>query len=118
MASNSKGIINQQMNALKNTSSAFQEIFYSMGKIDDELKDFSRSIDNIVHSKEATKSAIENIVAISEETEATTREVSSATQEQIKEIEKVSDFSKELDKIVENLKNTISYFHIEDKSVD
>ncbi|MDV4149330.1 methyl-accepting chemotaxis protein [Clostridium sp. AL.422] len=118
MASNSKGIISQQMNALKNTSSAFEDIFYSMGKIDDELKEFARSIDSIVQSKEVTKTAIENIVSISEETEATTREVSSATQEQIKEIEKVSDFSKELDTIVENLKHTISYFHIEDKSVD
>lgn len=114
MANNSKGVIIQQMDALKNTSSAFNDIFDSMSKIDIELKTFFESIDRIVESKEITKNAIESIVSISEETEATTREVSGATQEQIKEIEKITDFSKELDKIVENLKNTISYFHIED----
>ncbi|MDI9217298.1 methyl-accepting chemotaxis protein [Clostridium tertium] len=116
MANNSKGVIIQQMDALKNTSSAFNDIFYSMGKIDIELKEVFESIERIVESKEVTKTAIESIVSISEETEATTREVSSATQEQIKEIEKVSDFSKELDAIVEKVKYTVSYFNVDDSN--
>ncbi len=114
MANNSKGVITQQMAALKNTSLAFNEIFNSIDEIDSELKDFFELINSIVQSKEITRVAIESIVAISEETEATTREVSGAAQEQIKEIEKISDFSKELDRIVGKLKNTISYFHIEE----
>ncbi|MDU5107588.1 methyl-accepting chemotaxis protein [Clostridium sp.] len=114
MANNSKGVITQQMSALKNTSLAFNEIFNSIDQIDSELKDFFELIERIVESKEITKTAIESIVAISEETEATTREVAGAAQEQIKEIEKISDFSKELDKIVGKLNKTISYFHIKD----
>lgn len=114
MADNSKGVITQQMSALKNTSLAFNEIFNSIDQIDSELKDFFELIERIVESKEITKTAIESIVAISEETEATTREVAGAAQEQIKEIEKISDFSKELDKIVGKLNKTISYFHIKD----
>ena len=114
MANNSKGVITQQMSALKNTSLAFNEIFNSIDQIDSELKDFFELIERIVESKEITKTAIESIVAISAETEATTREVAGAAQEQIKEIEKISDFSKELDKIVGKLNKTISYFHIKD----
>lgn len=114
MANNSTGVITQQMNALNNTKSAFEDISYSMDKIDMDLKDVSKSIERIVDLKDVTKVSIENIVSISEETEAITREVSSATQDQIKEIEKVSDFSKELNKIVNRLDDTISYFIVKD----
>ena len=114
MANNSTGVITQQMNALNNTKSAFEDIAYSMDKIDMDLKDVSKSIERIVDLKDVTKVSIENIVSISEETEAITREVSFATQEQIKEIEKVSDFSKELNKIVNRLDDTISYFIVKD----
>ena len=114
MANNSTGVITQQMNALNDTKLAFEDISYSMDKIDMDLKDVSKSIERIVDLKDVTKVSIENIVSISEETEAITREVSFATQEQIKEIEKVSDFSKELNKIVNRLDDTISYFIVKD----
>ena len=114
MANSSTGVITQQMNALNNTKLAFEDISYSMDKIDMDLKDVSKSIERIVDLKDVTKVSIENIVSISEETEAITREVSFATQEQIKEIEKVSDFSKELNKIVNRLDDTISYFIVKD----
>lgn len=111
-AASSSIIINQQMEAVENTDSAFKTIFKRMEQIDVQLGEMVLSINEIVVLKDKTKISMEEISSISEETAAITGQVSDASQEQIDGIQKVFQFSEELNIMVEKLNITIDKFEI------
>lgn len=111
-ATSSSNIIKQQMDAVKNTDTAFKTIFEGVNEIDNQLEEMVVSINEIVSSKDNTKIAMESISAISEETAVMTEQVSASAQDQINGIQKITQFAEELNVVVEKLNTAIDQFKV------
>lgn len=104
--------IKQQMDAVKDTDSAFKTIYTAMDGITSQIQNISASVKDIVVAKEKAVEIIESISAVSEEAAATSEEVSASTTEQIAGTEELSNLAKDLNEMAEELKKAISKFQI------
>jgi methyl-accepting chemotaxis protein len=89
-------VVNEQINAVKDTEELFKTVFSAMGDVLSNIARTEKSVENIMKSKEKVLESMENISAVAEESAATTQEISASTEEQMASAEDLSSHAKEL----------------------
>lgn len=112
-ANNSRTIINEEVETVQKTDTAFQIIFREMSELSTHIIDTSNTVKDSQIFKQKTMSSIENISAISQETASSMEEVSASTEEQMAGSEELSTFAKELNSLARKMDTAISVFKIE-----
>lgn len=103
--------INEQNEAVQNTSKIFKDILETVEIIAGEIQEISSSADGVKGAGENIQQDMERILAVSEETAASTEEVTASTEEQssysesiVNEVEKLSTMAEDLKGHIKNFK--------------
>lgn len=105
-------IANKEADKGTETNSIIAEMTTTVHKVAEEVKDITKLVDRQMESIEHTSMQSQEVAAIAEETSAGAAEVASATQEQAQVIENVEKLTVELQKQADQLKQTITRFHL------
>lgn len=110
---NSDIVVNEQIEAVKNTEMLFKTVFGSVEEVIKNIERTEKSVEAIVKSKEKVLESMENISAVAEESAATTEEISASTEEQIASAEELSNYAKTLNDLSTALNREIDKFKTE-----
>lgn len=105
-------IVQEQQEAVDNTTGAFRTMEQQVGVLMKELDDILQSINRMEQTRSVTLSAIEEISAVSEQTAAAAATVSNVVTEQLEEVEELGQNSERLSTSAEDLTNAINQFTI------
>ncbi len=106
-------IMEEQMDAVKQTDRDFSTISTSMTTINERMMRMSQSSNEMIKLKEKSLSSMESISAVSEETAAMTEEVTATTEEQVSGAENLAELAKEMNSMAVELETLVSQFIIE-----
>ncbi|PYG87446.1 methyl-accepting chemotaxis protein [Ruminiclostridium sufflavum DSM 19573] len=106
----SNEVVNEQINAVKETEVLFDTVFSAMGEVVSDIGKTESSVENIMTAKNDVHDIIQNISAVAEQSAATTEEISASTQEQIASAEDLAYQAKELNELAEALNSEILKF--------
>lgn len=101
-----------QLEAVKNTNTAFEEIDTSLEKVSTQIKELIDIMDSISDMQEDVTQAIESITSITEQTASATQEVMATGEDQAESAKKLSELANGLSLIVQTLEQKISHFKI------
>jgi methyl-accepting chemotaxis protein len=104
------GAINEQNEAVQNTSKIFKDILEIVDIIADEIQEISNSAGGVRTAGENIQQDMERILAVSEETAASIEEVTASTEEQSAYSEKIVSEVEKLSNMADELKNYIKSF--------
>ncbi len=111
-ATNTQGIISQQVEAVNETDNSFKAILEALANIENFTGRFEASVNKILKSGQLTLEAINNISSVSQETAATVEEVTAASQQQMAGIQEVANDARQLNELARELYNSISIFKV------
>ncbi len=107
-----KVIVGEQVKAVTETESIFNEISHSIASVMDSVSEVKEYTYEMVIQKDEIVSVIGNVSATAEETSAATQQVSAATEEQLASIEEVASYATNLQELSDQLQSMISKFNI------
>lgn len=106
----SKGLMDEQGVAVKETESLFNEISSSVAQVKGQANNMENHSEDMAVKKDEIVVVIQNISATAEETSAATEEVSAATEEQLASIETVAIYAGELQELANKLNKAVGRF--------
>jgi methyl-accepting chemotaxis protein len=106
-------IYNQQEEAVKNTSTTFNEIIISMDGIIGKVEDVYETLDEVVDIQENAMSATTTIVSISQEAAAAIEEVLASGEQQMATAEQLAGMSEDLNAVISKINRAMIQFTIE-----
>lgn len=108
----SNDVVNEQINAVKDTEKLFETVFGSMKDVVANIEITEKSVGDIMNSKNNVLESIENISTVAQQSAAATEEISASTQEQITSAEELANRAKDLEDLAETLNKEIMRFKI------
>lgn len=109
---NASIIINEQIEAVQETNSAFKTILSAMDGISEQIDNMGGSVNEITSTEKKTLRIFESVSSVSEQAAATSQEVALSTEEQILAAEELNKHAKDLEKMANQLSKTISQFKL------
>ena len=110
---NASVIINEQIQAVQETSYAFKTILSAMDGISEQINNMEVSVNEITATEKNTIKIFESVSSVSQEAAATSQEVASTTEEQILGAEELNKHAKDLEIMAEQLRKAIEQFKLE-----
>ena len=111
-AKQADGIVQEQQNAVNNTTEAFEMMQKQVAVLMKELNGILTGVKEMEETRHATLNAIEEISAVSEETAAATEEVSSVVEKQLDMVGELGRNSEQLSTSSDELSKSINQFKI------
>ncbi len=108
----SNEVVNEQINAVKDTESLFGTVFSAMGEVVSNIEKTEESVESIMKAKNNVLEIIENISAVAQQSAATTEEIFASTEEEIAAAEELSYQAKELKELSEDLNTAVTKFKV------
>jgi methyl-accepting chemotaxis protein len=109
-ADNASAIINQQVNAVRETDAAFKTIFGGMEDLSRQIDDVAASVRDILESKDKTLNSIQNISAVTEQSAAMVEEVTASSELQMGSAKELSGMANDLNEMALELNNAVLIF--------
>lgn len=111
-AKEADNIVQEQQEAVDDTTGAFQTMEQQVNVLMAELEGILQSVNRIEQTRSVTLSAIEEISAVSEQTAAAAATVSNVVTNQLEGVEELSQNSERLSTSAEDLSNAINQFTV------
>ncbi|QNU65544.1 methyl-accepting chemotaxis protein [Ruminiclostridium herbifermentans] len=108
----SNEVVNEQINAVKDTESLFGTVFSSMGEVLSSIEKTEQSVETIMQAKSNVLELIESISAVAQQSAATTEEIYASTEEEIAAAEELAIQAKELKELSEDLNSAVTKFKV------
>lgn len=108
----SNEVVNEQINAVKDTESLFSTVFSAMGEVVSNIEKTEESVESIMKAKNNVLEIIESISAVAQQSAATTEEIFASTEEEIAAAEELSYQAKELKELSEDLNSAVTKFKV------
>ena len=105
-------IITDQIEAVRNTQTAFEQILSVTTEVASKLEEVDANIKQIDYCKNEARQAIESISSVAEETAAASQEVSSSAEEQSVLSNQVKKLAVELHNLSDELAKVVSVFQL------
>ncbi len=108
----SNEVVNEQINAVKDTESLFGTVFSAMGEVASNIEKTEESVESIMKAKSNVLEIIESISAVAQQSAATTEEIFASTEEEIAAAEELAYQAKELKELSEDLNSAVTKFKV------
>jgi methyl-accepting chemotaxis protein len=108
----SNEVVNEQINAVKDTESLFGTVFSAMGEVVSNIEKTEESVESIMKAKNNVLEIIESISAVAQQSAATTEEIFASTEEEIAAAEELAYQAKELKELSEDLNTAVTKFKV------
>lgn len=107
-----KGLVEEQVNTVQTTISAFNDMIDAISNISPLVDDTCTSLENTIKSKDVVLTKVEGVTSIAQETSAASEEISASSEEMLASTEDISKLASDLSEVVKQLNEETDKFKI------